>query len=372
MRNKIPFHVLDSMPPRAADGSIMRKLYIITGANGHLGNTIIRMLRKKGEQVRGLILPAELTEDSGSVHYIKGDVRTIETLETLFDKTADMDVFVIHTAGIITISEHVSKAIYDVNVTGTKNIIELCMKHHVHRLVYVSSVHAIPESSKLKVLKEISQFSPGLVTGGYAKTKAAATQAVLAAAAQGLNAIVVQPSGIIGPYDNSNNHLVQLVNDYINGRLPACVNGGYDFVDVRDVAIGCINAAEKGRSGECYILSNRHYEIKDVLKMVKNIQGGKWLPILPMWVARVSVPFMECYAKCKKIRPLYTKYSLYALKSNDKFSHDKATRELNYRPRDLFQTITDTVKWLEKSNPAYHSTFLSSVMISAKINSSNL
>lgn len=77
-----------------------------------------------------------------------------------------------------------------------------------------------------------------------------------------------------------------MVTDYIEGRLPACVNGGYDFVDVRDVASGCLAALERGRKGECYILSNRHYEIKDVLKMVKMQSGGRRLPVLPMWMAK--------------------------------------------------------------------------------------
>ena len=131
-------------------------------------------------------------------------------------------------------------------------------------------------------------------------------------------------------------------------RLPACVSGGYDFVDVRDVAAGCIAAAEKGRTGECYILSNRHYEVKDVLKMVKDVGGGRRLPVLPMWMAKAAAPAMERIAKWKKIRPLYTKYSLYTLRSNDRFSHDKATRELNYHPRDLYQTIRDTILWMKR------------------------
>ena len=139
-----------------------------------------------------------------------------------------------------------------------------------------------------------------------------------------------------------------MVNDYIHGRLPACVVGGYDFVDVRDVAYGCLAAAERGKCGECYILSNRHYEVRDVLEMVRDVQGKrKLLPVLPMWMARAAVPIINWIAKCRKKRPLYTKYSLYTLKSNDRFSHDKATCELNYRPRDLYQTIADTVAWIK-------------------------
>ena len=90
----------------------------------------------------------------------------------------------------------------------------------------------------MSVLKEIKEFSPEKVVGGYARTKAEATQAVLAAVQGGLDAVIVQPSGIIGPYDHSGNHLVQLVTDYLGGRIPVCVKGGYDLVDVRDVAYG--------------------------------------------------------------------------------------------------------------------------------------
>lgn len=321
-------------------------LYIVTGANGHLGNTIIRYLKKWGQPVRGLILPSEQAENRKTVTYYKGDVRLKKSLRPLFEHTEGMDVIVIHTAGIVDISSEVSPSLYDVNVKGTRNITELCREYKVRRLVYVSSVHAIPEKDKNSVLKEVRRFSPDEVVGGYAKTKAEATQYVLDAAAEGLNAVVVQPSGILGPYDSSGNHLVQMVEDYIRGRLPACVKGGYDFVDVRDVAMGCLEAAHRGRSGECYILSNRHYEIKEVLAMVKAVQGGRRLPVLPMWMARAAAPLLSWYARCRKERPLYTRYSLYALASNDKFSHDKATRELGYQPRDLYRTIRDTVRWV--------------------------
>lgn len=329
---------------------LLKHLYIITGACGHLGSTIIRMLKKKDVEIRGLILPSEHAENGQRLTYYSGDVRIKDSLRPMFEHTNNSIVTVIHTAGLIDISEKVSKQLYDVNVNGTKNIISLCKDYSVNRLVYVSSVHAIPEKNKNLVLNEISNFSPQTVTGGYAKTKAAATQAVLAAAQDGLNAVVVQPSGIIGPYDTTSNHLVQLISDYVKGKLPACVKGGYDFVDVRDVAVGCLAAAEKGKKGECYILSNRHYEIKDVLQIVKTIYGGRKLPVLPMWMAKAAVPFMQAYAKTRKIRPLYTKYSLYTLSCNDKFSHDKATAELGYRPRDLYNTVKDTVNWLKKQN----------------------
>ncbi|MEG2251954.1 MAG: NAD-dependent epimerase/dehydratase family protein, partial [Clostridia bacterium] len=225
--------------------------------------------------------------------------------------------------------------------------IDLCRKHGIHRLVHVSSVHAIPESDSKRVLSEIDAFAPELVVGSYPKTKAEATQAVLDAAREGLDAIVVHPSGIIGPYESAGNHLVQVIRDYMQGKLPACVRGGYDMVDVRDVAQGCLNAAKNGHAGECYILSNRHYEIKDVLHMVREDNGGRPLPVLPIWMAKAAAPFFTGLAKLRGRRPLYTRYALRELSANDRFSHDKATMELKYRPRDLRQTVADTVEWLK-------------------------
>ena len=321
----------------------MKKLFIITGANGHLGGTIVRMLNGRPVQVRGLVFGDKKKQDTGSIHYYSGDVREPETLRPLFEGCEDMETIVIHTAGIIDISNHVSPELYDVNVNGTKNILALCREYPVKRLVYVSSVHAIPEQKRGNVTGEIRDFSPDAVVGGYAKTKAEATREVLRAAQEGLDAVVVHPSGILGPYDRSGNHLVQMVAEYLHGTLPACVKGGYDFVDVRDVAEGCLLAAEKGRKGECYILSGRYCEIREVLEIAGDVSGKKKLPVLPLWMAKMAAPFIQLHARRKKRRPLYTAYSLHVLGTGERFSHKKATEELGYHPRDLKVTIRDMV-----------------------------
>ena len=321
----------------------MKKLFIITGANGHLGGTIVRMLNGRPVQVRGLVFGDKKKQDTGSIHYYSGDVREPETLRPLFAGCEDMETIVIHTAGIIDISNHVSPELYDVNVNGTKNILALCREYLVKRLVYVSSVHAIPEQKRGNVTGEIRDFSPDAVVGGYAKTKAEATREVLRAAQEGLDAVVVHPSGILGPYDRSGNHLVQMVAEYLHGTLPACVKGGYDFVDVRDVAEGCLLAAEKGRKGECYILSDRYCEIREVLEIAGDVSGKKKLPVLPLWMAKMAAPFIQLHARRKKRRPLYTAYSLHVLGTGERFSHKKATEELGYHPRDLKVTIRDMV-----------------------------
>ena len=330
----------------------MGTIYLITGANGHLGSALVRELSRRGQAVRGLILPGSEAQALPHVTYCEGDVCEPASLEPLFAGLENSRTILIHTAGIVDISPQVTQRVWEVNVGGTRNILDACRAHGITRMVYVSSVHAIPEKDGKQVMNEVTAFSPELVQGGYAKTKAEATQLVLDAVAGGMDAVVVHPSGILGPYESSGNHLVQMLSDYLRGRLPACVQGGYDFVDVRDVALGCLAAAERGKTGSCYILSNRHYEIRELLSMVRSQCGGKRLVVLPLWMARMAEPFLRLDAKRKKERPLYTSYSLQTLASNDKFSHDRATRELGYYPRDLYVTIKDTVAWLRDHRPA--------------------
>ncbi len=325
----------------------MKKLYIITGAKGHLASTIIKYLREEDCEIRGLVLPREYAVSDERVTYYDGDVTDIASLQEIFSDIEDKETIVIHAAGIISIAEKVTPGLYNVNVGGTENIISKCIESNVKRLVYVSSVHAIPEKNDNATIEEVSVFSKDLVVGAYASTKAEATRRVLEAAENKLDTVVVHPSGIIGPYDGGNNHMVQLIDMYVSGKLPAGVIGGYDFVDVRDVAKGCIAAAEKGKRGDCYILSNRYFTVKELLECMRIISGGKKKVCLPLSLAGAFVPMFEWIAKKTDTRPLYTKYALYTLSSNGHFSHDKATAELGYKPRDMILTLKDTIQWLK-------------------------
>lgn len=323
-------------------------IYLVTGAAGHLGSTVIRKLQEKGCRVRGLILPHETAVVEGAgIFYVHGDVRDRDSMRKLFEGTGKKGTVVIHTAALISIAEKMPPDLYDVNVRGTKNVISLCREYHIKRLVHVSSVHAIPELPNGRRIQEIKEFSTRSVRGGYAKTKAAAAQAVLDAAARGLDACIVFPSGIIGPFDSGRNHLVQMVSEYMKGKLPACVKGGYDFVDVRDAAEGCLRAAEYGKRGEGYILSGHYCSIRRLLSMVSKELRRKKIPVIPMPLARAAVPFIALYGKMTHQRPLYTSYSLHTLCSNGRFSNQKAKKELGYQTRSLEETVSDMVSWLQ-------------------------
>ncbi len=327
----------------------MARMFLVTGACGHLGNILVRSLTERGETVRCLAMPAESIEPIRDlpVELFRGDVCDIDSLEAFFRVPETAEAFVIHAAGIVSIASRHPKRVYEVNVGGTKNILRLCLRNKISRLVYVSSVHAIPEKAKGEIISEITAFSPDGVEGVYAKSKAEATRLVLDSVRQGLNAVVVQPSGIVGPGDYGHGHVTQLFLDYLEGRFKAIIEGGYDFADVRDVAEGIIAAAEIGGCGECYILGNRYVTVREFLQILSEVSGEppiRW--VLPGIFAKMTAPLSEFYYKILKQPPLYTPYSLAVLCSEARFSHRKAEQELGYHPREFRETVRDTYQWL--------------------------
>lgn len=328
----------------------MNKIYIITGANGFLGNNIIRKLeQEKNSEIRAFVLKGEsiksLENLKCKIYY--GDVTKKESLASVFENTDGKEVFVIHCAGIVYIKSKYNPLVYNVNVNGTKNIIDKVLNINA-KLVYISSVHAIPECNG--VITETVDFDPNRVEGLYAKTKAEAAKYVMDAVnTKKLNACIIHPSGIIGPNDYGNSHLTELVKEVASGKLFACVKGGYDFVDVRDVAEGVINACNKNTKGECYILSNKYITIKELSDIICDCVKRKKINIvLPIWIAKIFALFFEIYYNLKKQTPLFTKYSLYTLSSNANFSNKKAKEELNFKNRDMIDTIKDTIKWINQ------------------------
>ena len=212
--------------------------YVITGATGHLGNVVVKMLVEKNKKVKVLLLPEEdlspIKDLDIEIEY--GDVRDKEFLS----KNINSGDIVIHMAGIIDVSSKKNNLLRDVNINGTKNVADVCLEKGA-KLVYTSSVHTIPASEKeFVLLKEPTEFDENKIVGAYAKSKTVATKYVFDKCKEGLQAVVVYPSGIIGPYDYKISDIAQVIIDHINGKLLAYVKGGYNFVDVRDVAKGVI------------------------------------------------------------------------------------------------------------------------------------
>ncbi len=324
----------------------MKKLWLVTGATGHVGGILVSALQQRGEHVRALVRPNSRVAVHPSVEICKGDIRSRESLLPFFDR-GDYDcVSLVHCAALITIASKHNPEVWNINVHGTDNVMSLARDTGVDRVVYVSSVHAIPERPANETITEVSSFSPDLVHGQYAKSKAAAAQIAMDYAKAGLNVSIVHPSGIIGPGDTqARNHMIRTIQAIAEGKISVGLQGGYDFVDARDVAAGILGCEEKGRAGECYILNGHYIGVLELVNTVRRLQGKKTTRFeAPHAAAKLIAPAAEWVSRVfSKNPPLLTPYSVYTLHTNGRFSHEKAAREFEYHPRPLEESIRDSL-----------------------------
>ena len=328
----------------------MKTIYLLTGAAGLLGNNIAMSLIEDGKCVRALVLDGDpaAVHIPESVEIFTGDVTDISSLEVFFKVPEDTEVVVIHCASIVALSPSPSQKVFDVNVTGTQNIVDLCISNNVKKLVYVSSTGAITELPEGQTICEPTYFEPDVVVGYYSKTKALATQLVLKAVEENnLNASIVYPSGICGPNDYAFGPVAGVILQYCEGKMPVGFEGYFNSVDVRDLADGVIACAEKGRTGEGYIMSNEIVPLKRLFELISQTSGTPLVEtILPVDVmlenAAKNMP--DSPDKEQKIEAL--KFGMYNMIRNNNFSSDKAKQELGYHTRPFEETITDEVNWL--------------------------
>lgn len=323
-----------------------KKLNVVTGGKGYVGFALVKELESRGEKMRLLLRTDSPYFDGIDCEKFMGDVTDPEQLEQAFEG-ADT---VYHIAGVVDITGTKDKQVWSVNYEGTKNVVAACKKCGVKTLIFCSSVDAIPISEEMNVIREIRSFDPDLLEGAYAKSKASATQYVLDSADESLRVCVVHPSCCIGPYDNNNTSSVGTMLDlYIKGLFPVSMDfGGYNFVDVRDVAKGMVAAAEKGRNGECYILSGYAHTLDEFIRTLAYVCDKK----PPVFKLRKSMivkllPEIEKVFEALKLPPLLNEYSIRKLCENCNFSCFKAKVELGYDPMTLEESLKDTVAWMK-------------------------
>ncbi|MBL0343816.1 NAD-dependent epimerase/dehydratase family protein [Candidatus Villigracilis affinis] len=319
-------------------------MWLVTGATGHVGNVLVRKLLERGEQVRALILPGESREaiHGLNVEAVEGDVLD---LDSVFESMHGIKG-IFHLAGVISIMPGPNAFVRKVNVDGTKNILRAAQEMNIRKLVYTSSIHAIQRVED-DVIDESVPYDMKNPYGAYDRSKAEATLEVLNAAQTGLEAVVACPTGVIGPYDFRGSMMGAVIHDAATAKPSLYVDGAYDFVDVRDVADGLISAAENGKRGESYILSGQKISIRYLLETVREITGKHFFQMkIPFDLARFAAMFTPMYYRFANATPRFTPYSLEVLQSNSNISHAKASRELGYSPRTLYESIKDTVKWI--------------------------
>lgn len=323
----------------------------ITGASGHVGNNLVRILNGKGIKPRILVHdPTNIKQALVGLDFdaYKGDVNDLDSLNAMFE---GVDT-VLHCAAWISITPGIIDKLRKVNVEGVKNVLSAVKKNNVKKLVHVSSIEALGDPGEGVLATEEMGFNPDKAMLEYGVTKAEASLIVQKEAKDGLNVCTVCPVGVIGPNDFRPSQMGTMIMDFYNGKLPAYPGyGGFDWVDARDVAHGILLAAEKGVKGEFYILTGGHATNDEMMGILEEITGKKRPKIkLPYWLMRTAGFFAEFYYKATGAEAVITRDSARILKSDLRASSDKAKKELGFAPRPIKETFSDQFEWLKETN----------------------
>jgi len=321
---------------------------VVTGSTGCLGNVITRELLKRDRKVRVFLRPTSDTcsiDDCGTDR-VFGDLMDIDSLIKAFSGAEN----VYHAAAEVTIMPGNKNTISDINHYGTRNVIEACKRAGVAKLIYTSSIHALkaPDDNN-KVIDESCPFDLDSKKSIYNRSKARASKEVVEANGSDLKTVALCPTAIIGPYDFRISHLGQFFIDYCNGKMSFITDGAYDFVDVRDVAIGHILASSKGRPGNIYLLSGQRVTLDELVRILEEITGvPKPKYKIPSWLAYFASFFATVFYQLTSKKPRFTKYSIATINSNSNISSRKAEEELGFSARDVGQSIKDSIGWFKQ------------------------
>jgi dihydroflavonol-4-reductase len=319
---------------------------VVTGAAGHAGANLVRALITQHRPTRALVHVHQQAIEGLEVEVAEGDVCDLESLVEAFNG-ADV---VYHLAARISITMDDWPHLEMVNIIGTRNVVEACLRCGVRRLVHFSSIHSMIQEPMTIPVDESRLLVGSQHCLPYDRSKAAGEKEVRKGIEMGLDAIIISPTAIIGPHDYQLSHFGQALLALANGRLPALVAGGFDWVDVRDIIEGAMRAEERASTGAKYILSGHWLSLRDLADQLEEITG---IPtpgfVCPMWLAHISAPIITAFDRVAGRRPLYTSASMKALHSNRNISHERATRELDYHPRPFRETLIDTLRWFEET-----------------------
>ncbi len=329
----------------------MQKRVCLTGATGHVGYAILKELQNHPDKETRILIRRDSDIFDGLVcEKVKGDITDYDSLVKAFDGCE----IVYHVAGCVEIKPGNEDFVYKVNVTGTENVIRACKECGVKKLVYMGSVDTYVPLPDNEVMHEVYTYDPDTLEGAYAKTKAEATAKVLAANGDGFETVVCQPSACMGPYDFKVSSVGSMIRMFSKGAFPITMTfGGYNFVDVRDVAFGTVAAGDKAKGGSVYILCNKSVTVDEFIRMLADASGNASPKVkIGKGVVNFAAPLMETYYKVANKPAIFTRYAIRKLCSNCNFSYEKAEKELGYHPRPLETSLKETLAWIRESEEA--------------------
>ena len=325
-----------------------KKICIITGAAGFPGNNIVRELQNRPDvELRCLLLPGTSLESLQGLRYslYYGSVTEPESLKEIFSIPSGALLYVIHCAGIVDRKPGYDPKVYAVNVQRTEIVTRKTLEAG-GRLIYISSVHAMSPGKGRQPMPPATVFDPDTVIGLYSKDKAEASRRVQALMKQGLDAVIVQPSGLIGPNDYDHTNMSEFFCEAASGKLPACVKAGHSFVDVRDAAQMIVAACTRGVSGQSYLAAGPTVSMMKLAVMAARISHTRPVALeLPLDVVLAVTPVTAlCYRLSGK-KPLFTAFAVQTLESDSNFDVSKSVEDLGFSCRPLKETVTDIIRF---------------------------
>ncbi len=280
---------------------------LITGANGFIGSHIARGLVKRGFSVAGFVRKGSSLENIDSIadklELFFGDIRNPSDVCKAVAKAK----VVIHTAALVKSGQFGLADYIATNLGGTMNVVEAAIKAGVKRLVYTSSCETLRISSKTRrskglIGKELNEQSPstlGDMMLDYGHSKYLAEEHVKGAANLGLEAVILNPTAVMGPNDINLTAPNKLLLSYLRGRVPLFFETGFNIVDVRDVASAHINAITQGSVGQRYLIGGTNVMLTELFGMLKKISGRKPISFpLPFRVIKTAAKIVPV----KKLR----------------------------------------------------------------------
>jgi len=314
---------------------------LVTGGTGRIGNVLVRELNKRYGKVKVLVREKsdlKALKDC-DCEFIKGDILDPESLKKAFE---NVDT-VFHLAAFINISDYNKDLTLNTNIEGTKNIANLCLINKIP-LIYTSSIHAINAPEDGSVISESTQLAVNYEKRRelYDYSKATATNYILECMKKGLKAIIVHPTGVLGPFDYKPSSFGQGMISLIKSGLKTTISGSYYYVDVRDVVEAILKLYELEKYGERYILSGHIMDMEDYVAYLKEVTGinGK-----TGFLSKAFSLFIGAIVSFFNRKAQITPYSVSTLHSNCNISHDKATKDFGYSPRDVRASVHDQFIW---------------------------
>jgi len=317
---------------------------LVTGGTGFVGSHVVRALVEKGRRVRCLVRPASRRDnlDGLDVEIAFGDLTDAASLaaalsgvETLYHVAADYRLWARDPAEL-----------YRANAGGTENLLAAAAGAGVSRVVYTSSVAALGLTADGSPANELTPVERARIIGHYKKSKYDAERSAEAWARRGLPVVIVNPSTPVGERDIKPTPTGQMIVDFLNRRLPAYVDTGLNLIDVRDVALGHLAAAERGQTGERYILGHRNMTLKEILDALASLTG---LPAprlrLPHWVPLSASAVATGVARLTGRPPRVSLESVRMSTHRMFFDAGKAVRELGLPQSPVEPALDRAVRW---------------------------